>query len=224
MIISHNPKYVFFHTPKCAGSAVNQALYEAGTRDEYYKIDGSVECSSGEHFKSKNINQHSKPAAVYGNIELPFQDYFTFATIRNPFTLELSRYNYAVDDYKRMRHPGFNNQYDKSWVEYCEEVYNNDFKYFIKLKVKHAITLCDRYVGENGDLLIDYVIKVEDLSKKFDLVCKILGIENHLPDKNVNESMKTKHIQDLDDEEIELINIKYKDDLEYFAYSYDDLT
>ena len=224
MIISHSRSYIFFHTPKCAGSAVNQALYETGSRDEYFKIDGTVECSSGVHYKSEKLNQHSKPAAVYGNLNDCFPNYFKFATIRNPFSLEISKYNYAIESYKQMVLNCTGGDIDNKWFEYCENVNNSSFTEFISSDNNNDLTFCDRYVGKNGDLLVDYIIKVEELENKYNFVCKLLKIPNKLQRVRVNKSKITKNIETLDTEQIKLIEEKYSDDLEFFNYSYNDLT
>lgn len=224
MIISHSKSYIFFHTPKCAGSAVNQALYETGSRDKYFKIDGTVECSDGNHYTHDKLNQHSKPTAVYGHLNNTFADYFKFTTIRNPFSLELSKYNYAIDNYKQMTAECSEDVLSSEWFEYCERVYSNSFTDFILTNNKHDLTLCDRYVGKNGDLLVDYVIKVEELESKYNFVCKLLDIPNKLQSKRVNKSKTTKSIETLNTEQIKLIEEKYSDDLKFFNYSYNDLT
>jgi hypothetical protein len=85
MIVSTNPKFIFLHIPKTAGTSIEEALYEFHDFD--YSDDVHIDL----------MNYYD---------ELPrkeFESFYKFTVIRNPFNLLYSTWAYYVRDSERIK-------------------------------------------------------------------------------------------------------------------------
>lgn len=171
-------------------------------------------------------------------IQEDFDSYFKFSFVRNPWVRLLSHYNY------RRRH-GFYAGIDfKTFLfKHFPEPSWNDL--YI-----HTVPQYDFLFDEDGNQLVDFIGRFENLQKDFDEVCQQLGIQqNTLPRVNVSatqtshsfpgkmklllkkisnklhlkkQKAKNTHsyVESYDDESREFVENLYKRDIETFKYSF----
>ena len=174
-MISHKKKCIFIHIPKVAGTSIIEFL----------------KCS--EHNYNNNINIPSFPQGCskfspppphfrvidyvkYGYVSKEqFNVYFKFSFVRNPW-------DRIVSEYKYRNHP-----MEYSFKEFL-------FRHFPKPswndKYCHIIPQYDFLYDENGNNLVDFVGKFENLQKDFNKVCRFLGIpDKKLPHRNQSQSL-----------------------------------
>jgi len=190
-MINHKHKFIFTHIPKTGGSSVHYF---------FINIDRS-------HVKS--VIRHKTTAQIKAGIEKKvFEDYFKFAYVRNSWDRELSLYTYITQS----RHHFFHK----------EAVKCNDFSTYLK-QTYHDKRLAyhqyDWVSDKNGDLLVDFVGRFENLQQDFIIICDKIGIPYiKLPQKN--KSNHKHYTEYYDDETRELVAQKYARDIEYFGYEF----
>ena len=96
MIISHSHKFIFCHAPKTGGTTIEHLLKKYNNSQ---KVNGHASMKFASNILGHDI----------------FVNYFKFGCVRNPWSLEVSRYFYIRNTPNHPRH---------SWAK-------NDFKTFI---------------------------------------------------------------------------------------------
>ncbi|PKH03427.1 hypothetical protein CXF72_06350 [Psychromonas sp. MB-3u-54] len=170
-MICHDSECIFVHIPKNAGQSIETVFLEH---------NGLTWDTRAPLLLRKNDNPKLGPerlghllAADYTKYkyisEKLFNQYFKFAVVRNPYSRLVSFYKYL----------GYSN--------FCS------FSFFIlnlldDLYVRRSWFLRPQadYVYNNGEILVDKLIKLEELEVDFDLVRKKVGINERL--KHVNKS------------------------------------
>lgn len=178
---------VFIHIPKAAGTAVSNALY--GGDPWHYSAQ-----------ETRAINNKK------------FDSYYKFAVVRHPVTRLVSTYNYAQTHIKK--YPGtslaFMSKYNsfEDFILNWLTAENVGAHYFFWTLEKY---LCD----SDGRLMVDAVIKMENLSGDIKVVENKIG--HRLDIKTMNVSKKTVSTQ-LDDAVIQRIFDVYNSDFNLFGY------
>jgi len=156
-----------------------------------------------------------------------FDRYYKFSFVRNPWSRLVSEYRYR----NFLRHKSFkdfvmNKLPEPSWDD----------------KYRHVMPQTEMLYDDNGQLLVDFVGKFENLQQDFDLVCKQLGFtESRLPHINSSDKKsrelrrKAKNIlhrnkesglhqyTDFYDKETrEFVAERYRSDIGNFNYSFSD--
>ena len=183
MVISRKYKYCFIEYPRSASYAIRKDLMQ------FY---------GGEDWLEKHSSYH----AFVKSLPEEHQDYFVFASIRNPLEDIVSIYNvyrtnasgratpefwknykWYIRWYEMRRAKFFSGDGDKSFQEF--------FKHYFRLPYVKP-----RIVAEFSDAKIDHIIRVENLQHDFAAVLKKMNIPQVRPIEIVNRSSED-HI-DLD--------------------------
>jgi len=233
-MISHQNKCVFVHIPKVAGTSMISLLRDTSS---------PVATNEGAMPFKPDFNKFDPPAPhirvrdhiKYGHVtESEFQSYFKFTFVRNPW-------DRIVSEYKYRRHPSkydfktflFNHFPTPSWTDqYC-----------------HVIPQYDFFYDKDGNCLLDFVGKFENLQNDFYEVCRHLRLPAlKLPHKNkslsffrrdnslynilktikdaasINQRRNTfsKYTEYYDNETIEWVAQVYKQDILAFNYKFEE--
>lgn len=212
MLISHSHKFVFIHVYKVAGSSVRGVLnpyaaisWRQSTLEDKWKgltHIGSKSFSTqfGGHDKARDLKEHF-PAKW-------FKDYYKFAFVRNPWDWQVSLYLFGLKDKSHYQHELF-----KSFA---------NFEEYLDWRIAEDLHLQKEFVvDESGKLLVDYIGRLENLHEDFKHICKEINIPQvNLPHLNKSNSKK---YQNFYNEKTKLkLADAFKEDIEYFNYSYDD--
>jgi len=192
MIVSHDKKFVYFHAPKTGGTSVGAVLKKYSS------------------FKSQTLHcilhPHADAAFCFDLLgELKFLEYFKFGCVRNPWDLQVSRYFYIKSIKTHERH---------DWTR-------NGFKMFIDIFSKNMNNMNFNQFRYNDRLILDYVVKFENIQQDLNTACDKIGI----PKQRVPHINKTNHkhyTEYYDDETRQIVAEKYAKDIEYFGYKFED--
>ena len=190
MLISEKHKFVFCHLPKTGGSTIRKLLNKHGY------------IPKNNHGTSTHSNL--KFALDYLGSD-KFINYFKFGSILNPWALEVSRYFYIRKSHKHQRH---------SWADEL------DFNSFVnKFAENCGPSMNFDHFRIDGEIKLDFVIKLENFQEDFNNVCDKIGIpQQQLPHKNKS---KHKHYTEYyNDETRQIVAENYAKDIEYFGYEF----
>ena len=194
VMISHDPPFIFVHLTKTAGTSVD------------YTLKHLAEIPEGKHkVKHETILQLLKQCKKDPS------EYFKFTTVRNPFDRLLSNYFYRVE---RLKDPKILDL-DMSFSEWITGEKGYSFK---DTMVKR--TMYSWISDKKGNMLMDYIIRFENLQEGFSEVCQKIGV----PAKELPHTFKTDHehySSYYSPEAVECVNKHYKKDLESFKYNYE---
>lgn len=225
MLISHRYRFIFIHIFKTGGSSVRTILvpysrlidrmaYEYKvTRKLYGSIvrvmnwhDDGMRQFTGFH---KHEGAHSAQIKLRPDV---FDTYFKFAFVRNPFDWVVSLYSYIAGSEDHKDHA---------------MVVRMDFNEFVTWFVDQEPLRQSDFVTspESGDLLVDYVGRLESLSEDLDAICMRIGVEDAAYVPHVNPSRERVHASYAayyDRASRSTIASYFQEDLQRFGYAYED--
>ena len=221
MIISHKRKFVFVHIAKTAGSSISSAICcNYGDFLPSLKAVGYHRRNNPHlprpKFATTEIHQHAK---MYAHI-IPFfikncwsiDEYFKFACVRNPYDRIVSHYSYL-----RARANDVINNGD-TLTDDQRLFLSFSFKKYLKSKFRVDKQWSYIY-SRTGELLVDYIMRMESLQSDFNNVCDRLD-RPHVTLENVNKSKHKHYTEYYDDEAREIVERNYAKDIEYFKYKF----
>ena len=210
-MISNKHKFIFIHTPKSAGSSIEEVLLkneieidDINFQEKYWADNLSIKLKKKFFIGKIDQNfapQHYTTKMLKNEYPNKFKNYFKFTFVRNPWDKVVSEWLYftkIIPEYNfGFKESINNNSYSNTPYPFLEHTW---------LQVEFA-SECD-YVG-----------RFESLQKDFDYVCGKIGIPKiKLPYKNTT---KHKHYTEYyDDESKEMVAKKYAKDIEYFGYEF----
>lgn len=206
MIVSTDPKFIFLHIPKTAGTSIEESLYE------YHDIDYSDD-------------PHHEMLSYYDEMtKEEYDSFFKFTVIRNPFNLLYSTWAYYVKQ----------NEFDIDFNEWIKWRFTQNYRKYKHLSIDHPagesnlrITYyMNRYpqtfwlVNHEGDFILDHLVCFEHLSDDMKEVYEKLGLSDfYLPHANKNHDDGSKYIDKYTQESIDIVKEHFKIDLDLFGYS-----
>ena len=217
-IVSHRYRYIFIHIPKNAGSSVQDSLMRCEPMPWLQRAIWRAFMAFGSGNQTITFGRIANPhgmgwfaGAYHGHATaanmralLPghvFDSYFKFALVRNPWDRCVSRYEY----YRKLVKPPRGEQL-KSFPEFL----NWDFQPQKR-----------RIADANGNLLVDFVGKIENLAHDMEHVFRtcdlplsataigMLNTTDHRPYHNYYDATTR-----------ELVREKYRDDVVSFGYEF----
>jgi hypothetical protein len=217
-IVSHRYRYIFVHIPKNAGSSVQDSLMRCEPMPRLQRAIWRVFMAFGSGNQTITFGRVANPhgtgwfaGAYHGHATaanmralLPghlFDSYFKFALVRNPWDRCVSRYEY----YRKLVKPPPGEQL-KSFPEFLDW----DFQ-----------PQRQRIADANGNLLVDFVGKVETLARDMDHVFKTCGLPLSASAIGMlNTTDRRPYHNYYDDVTRELVRDKYREDVDGFGYEF----
>lgn len=210
MIISHKNKFLFIHIYKNAGTSIKVTLLPHcfGTLHSYYvrlsrKLNIPIPSKInpylyGGHIKAKDLIE------VMGWES--YQQYYTFAVVRNPWDWQVSQYKFMKKNPKHFQH-----QFIKKMT---------DFDEYIQWRCNYEVRFQKDYVcSEKGELIVNFVARFENLENDFPKICSNIGIKADLPRLNVSNN--TPYQEFYTAETRDLVAKTFIKDIEYFEYEFE---
>ena len=193
-MISHNdPKFVFLHLPKNAGSSVTKALARhIGVQREELRY------GQNKFIYARNLHKF---------IDDP-ESYFIFSVIRNPWDRVVSYFHYL----QQIRQPPYN--LDKN-VKFADWVKGKGFR-----GLQTQMSQLSDVFPCNVSTKVNYVARLENLTEEWQAICDGMGIECEL--MHDKKSKHRDYTEYYDDETKDIIYRNYKDDVDCLAYYFGD--
>lgn len=138
-----------------------------------------------------------------------FNQYYKFGFVRNPWDRVVSLYKRkeGIQMADKMSFEEFVN-----WIQYSSDTSIHPLQH------KYQI---DWFLDENGLVAVDFIGKFENLNSDWNKIQKVLGIDVQLPHLNVNVDKKRHYSEYYTEKTKEIINNKFKKDIEYFDYEFE---
>ena len=206
MIISHRKKFIFVHIFKAAGNNIRIELrnhsFVKSKKNRLLSFFGIQ-----PKFFSEDMPNHATATQIQAYLPNKiFSSYFKFAFVRNPWAWQVSLFHFMKQN---SSHHQYNIIKDLSFEEYIDWRVNNDVKY-------QKDFLYDKY----GNLLIDFVGKIETIQTDFDSICEILNIEKRR--LTIHNSSKHAPYRDYYNSVTkEIINQVFAEDIKLFDYTFE---
>lgn len=189
---------IFIHIPKCAGVSIAQSLF--GNQ-------------GAGHYSSSQYRE------VFG--DAAYDDYFTFAFVRNPWDRLASAYHF-------LKQGGFND-IDRRWASKHLRHYTG-FDEFVSDWVTpehvrgwvHFKPQCDYLCNTDGMLDVDFIGRFERLEQDFQTLCNKLGVERTLHSLNHGQHKLPGYQALYDDQTRDIVSRVYARDIELLNYSFND--
>ena len=213
MILSTDPKFLFIHIPKTAGTSVEESLYYYQDFKYHHLVHG---CAL--QFKQ------------YLNDDF-FDELFKFTFLRNPWDLQVSCWRYFVR----------NHGVDMEFNEYIEWKFNGSIEDMKDRLPKdnpnvnitllrngfyiHRTPLTYFLIDEKGNYLVDYLGSLERLQEHYDVVTNKLGLEyTYLPHINVSVQREDSpsYKDYYNEKSIEIVRSRFALDILMYGYSFEN--
>ena len=218
MLISHSHRFIFVHVAKSAGLSLRDALCDYVEEPEHFRIQRQAKLVNGKpntlYAMWKEALIH--PTAVQIRKELgesPFDSYFKFAFVRNPWDLQVSMYHFILKETGHRHHQTVKAM--ANFADYLEWVVATP-KPFAKGATKfQKDMLCDH----QGRVLVDFVGRYETLGTDFEYLCQRLGIRASM--LHLNQSYHRDYRCYYDKKTQDLVADFFKEDIALFGYNFD---
>jgi len=193
MIISNSKKFIFVHLHKCAGSNITRTLSSVLEWNDIECGGTKLGESIQEHYGEKyGIQKHSRAYEIREVVgDEIWNDYFTFAFVRNPYSRAVSLYTFVkqlidiktkgVKKFTRLISRSREGQF-WSWplTRACLE--SGTFSDFIRHEdFASSVGSQPQYLSvsskDGSEVIVDYIGKVECMKQDFDEVLKRIGID-----------------------------------------------
>ncbi len=206
MLISHKHKFIFIHIYKTAGTSISRALMPYCSNPlqifahrvlKRFQIRTLNPIPYPKHIRAQKLRQEMG--------QNQFNSYFSFSVVRNPWDWNVSLYKYMLDDQNHFQHERVKNF--KNFDEYIRE----------RCKGSHSPQK-DFTHSKNGEKLVDFIARFENLDEDFNEICSIIGVKASLP--HVNRSKRAHYREFYSDDTRELVRESFKSDIELFEYEF----
>ena len=166
MPVNHEKKCAFIHIPKNAGSSIEYSIDIWNRNDSCAirkeKFYGHISSLDKCRYRLKEVDwQHITAFQMKSLLGLKlWQNYFTFAVVRNPWDRMVSWYHYL-----------------NSETEFSKWILSPDIGLRKHIPLKRILRPQSDYITDNtGQIIVDKVIRFEQFRRDFKEVCAILDL------------------------------------------------
>ncbi len=202
MILNDKYNFLFVHIQKTAGSSITNVL---NNLEFTYSLNHS----------------HS----FISSVEYKYHDYFKFSFVRNPWDRLVSWYNMMLN---KSIHNDFSNYLLNNSTNFSEflnltEIIKetNEHNDLVETEYPKSIAFnqLDYISDSNGNVLMDFIGRFENLEFDFNQIMKRIGVTDYsLLHLNKFEHKNYRHYYSSED--VEKVYKMYKRDIEYFDYKF----
>ena len=214
MLISFSHRFIFIHVYKVAGSSIRKALRRYEPLPVRLKRIAGISLKKlglldpEKQLNYKNYDTHITAGELRERLPRHIYDgFFKFAFVRNPWDWQVSLYHYML-----MKTTHHQHAFIKSL---------GSFDRYIEWRVKEDKHLQKEFVTDaDGELIVDFVGKIENLERDFEHVCRKTGIKASLPHEN--RSQRRDYRSYYNERTKQLVYEHFREDVELFGYTFDN--
>ena len=201
--VVHDHKLIFIHIPKAAGSSITNTLNQLPRDTENL---------------SPKIGKHAKAWEVRFLLGHEIWDqYFSFAFVRNPWDLMVSSYHWWLQ--KAVNMPQYSKHVRRiqnmgSFYEFMHSVYGQKM-----INERHGGLYDWISDPKTGELLVDFVGKVEQIEEDWQEICKRANI-NAAQIGHDNRTDRSNYREYYDDETKKIVARRFRRTIEKFGYEF----
>ena len=208
-MISHFHQSIFIHIPKNAGQSIERAfLSDLGLTWEtraplLLRNRVNADNNTPPRLAHLTANQYVKLKYIPHDM---FRSYYKFCVCRNPWDRAFSLYKYLTDQSKPFA------QFVKD--DFKKKIYN-DLNWFAMSQAKFI-------QNQNNELLVDRIIRLENLDSEFNDIANKLKLKTkHLDKTNVSQNRKKINYREAYCKESKrIIADLYEDDIKMLNYNF----
>jgi hypothetical protein len=206
MLISKQRKFIFIHVYKTAGWSMTDALIPFAASRWWRRADWVSRKFGITYFNLRPFPCHiSAPDLIKKIGRDVFDSYFSFAIVRNPWDWQVSLYKFMLKDQSHPQH-----DLAKSF---------KDFDEYIRWRCANEVRFQKDFIySQDGELLVDFVGRFENIDADFKAICSRIGISTSLPKVNVSNSIPYR--QYYNSETRELVRRAFDTDIKLFGYDF----
>jgi hypothetical protein len=208
MIISNRKKFILFHVPKAGGTSLNNALRKYGNIP-YNRLYNYLLDYVGTNTFLGVFPRHISPAELREMIPAhKFDTYLKIAFVRNPFDWHVSQFHFHKQTASAYFHHIFKDMDFHAYLLWAQ--HNED-----EARSNQSKFLSDA----DGNLLIDFIGKVENLNEDFEKLKIQLDLKIAIGhnNKSKREANYRSYYSQEDRALVEKMNSR---DLELFGYEF----
>lgn len=136
-----------------------------------------------------------------------FDEYFTFAFVRNPWDWQVSMYHYGLATPENHHHQLF------------KEL--GGFEAYVDWRMEYGQRTQKSFIADSdGKIMVDFVGRLEHIDDDFAQICKRIGIDAQLTRVNVSERSRD-YREYYTPRTRDIIGKLFADDVEAFGYTFD---
>lgn len=219
MIVSDTEKFIFIHNPKCAGTSIRSCLIHYDTTKNFFS---GYKMINGQKLALMHLPLWKLDEIFPYFIDSKIRQYYTFTTVRNPYTRTISAFNSAQElIYVKFKETGNIKEYSEKLNTFISSMDKSKLD-SIDHSYRHFIRQSD-FVFFNNEKLIDTVMKYEEIPDAFDsmkwmhtlIAYRIQNNFKHLNKRFIGNNT----IDFLRRSSIDRINSLYEKDFLNFEYS-----
>lgn len=212
VLISDDHQFIFVHIPKTAGSSITQVLEPVSRCGSEFWLTrwllrAGVRSNLFAPPKYRTYRRHTSARKLQWYLpRRQFQQYYKFAFVRNPWDWLVSYYHFVMGQPNHRR--------------YRQLKSLGSFEHFVEYECSQKKFMQKNFVTDHqGNLIVDFVGRFENLMEDFALVCHKLNITGSLGQRN--RSQHRDYRSYYSDRAIELVAQGYAEDIQLFGYTYD---
>lgn len=207
MIISNRHKFIFAAIPKTGTHSVRQALREQMGEDDLEQVGLFVNKRFPFEEMAKIRHGHITLSQIRPFLEPSvFDSYLKFAFVRNPYDRFVSYCAFMTREKRQFLSD------PKSVMHYF--LFHSRPDSHILFQPQHTFV-----VDGQGQLLADYVGRVEEMQGSYDTLCEKIGVPSRPLDK-VNGSERADYRSYYDKASMDGVREYYRKDFELFGYEF----
>lgn len=216
-MISDKFNFIFFHVPKAAGSSIIDGFRKKHPKTVIINENNKNLKKFLQDNKYRNWPNHTNCKTMKAHLgEKAFNNYFKFAFVRNPYDKLVSIYHYVKQKEAKI----FEGKIDQLPKFNQNIIHSKSFEHWVK-ECNLGDTQFSFLTSNVGQLLVNYIGKTEHIQADLSYVYGFLGVPNMYVSK-VNVSKRKDYRSYYDNESIEIVSKKFKDDVHFFGYGFEE--
>lgn len=218
MLISYSHNFLFVHIAKTGGTSVRAALRKYRGAPRYavplFLTSMFSQMTRPRHKLGVKFPRHAKAIAAKEMLPTPvFDQLFKFAIVRNPWDLQVSSYHHIRREKPEVL-AGVND-----FEEFLRRKFdpNRDYDYMLDISAERQ---WEYLVDLNGNTIVDFIGRYENLAQDFHTICERIGISTPCLPHERKATDRGAYREYYNDETAAMVEEHYQRDIKLLGYTF----